>query len=437
VAEARAADSKLTSGARVLKTSKNGGCVVDVLVERAAGIDVHKKSVTVCVMTSEGRTRVSKTLCRFSTFHRDLVAMRDWLTQMAVTQVAMEATGEYWKPVYEVLEGSVAVIVANAQHVKNVPGRKTDPEDAAWLARLVRHGLVRGSFVPSRPIRDLRDHTRMRRKTIEMRSRVENRVQKVLEGCGIKLGSVVSDVFGATGRAILEKLAAGETTPATLAELAKGTLKNKKGELELSLEGTFTSHDAALLQHQLTLHRQLDDRRAAIECELGVLVKPYAAGLALLDTIPGINRDAATEILGEIGDDLTPWTTSRHFAAWAGLCPGNHESAGKRRKIATRHGNPFLKSILVQCATTAVRTKGSYYQAKFLRLAKRRGYKRAIVAVAHAMLVAIYHIIRRQQPFHDLGAEWFVTRSPESKVKTLLRQLEKLGYSAEIRPAAV
>jgi transposase len=221
---------------------------VEVLVDRAAGIDVHKKSVTVCVMTTEGR-KVDRTLERFPTFHRDLVALREWLSEMRVTHVAMEATGEYWKPVYEVLEGSFELLVANAQHVKNVPGRKTDPEDAAWLARLLRHGLLRASFVPPRAIRDLRDLTRMRRKTVEMTSRVENRAQKVLEACGIKLGSVVSDVFGATGRAILKELAANRTDTVTLAKLAKGSLKKKEDELVLSLDSSFSAHDAKLLKH--------------------------------------------------------------------------------------------------------------------------------------------------------------------------------------------
>lgn len=223
---------------------------MEVLVDRGAGIDVHKQSVTVCVMATEGR-KVVKTLRRFSTFHRDLIAMREWLLEMRVTHAAMEATGEYWKPVYEVLEGSVELLLANAQHVKNVPGRKTDREDAAWLSRLLRHGLVRGSFVPPQTIRDLRDLTRLRRKTIQMSARIENRAQKVLEASGIKLGSVVTDVFGATGRAILEQLASNHTDPVTLAELAKGSLKRKKGEISVSLEGSFSTHDAALLRHQL------------------------------------------------------------------------------------------------------------------------------------------------------------------------------------------
>lgn len=407
---------------------------MEVLVDRAAGIDVHKKSVTVCVMTTEGR-KVDRTLERFPTFHRDLVALREWLSEMRVTHVAMEATGEYWKPVYEVLEGSFELLVANAQHVKNVPGRKTDPEDAAWLARLLRHGLLRASFVPPRAIRDLRDLTRMRRKTVEMTSRVENRAQKVLEACGIKLGSVVSDVFGATGRAILKELAANRTDTVTLAKLAKGSLKKKEDELVLSLDSSFSAHDAKLLKHQLQLHGQLEAERKQIESELVEISKPYEELIARLDQMPGLDRDAALAILGEIGDDMLPWADEHRFAAWAGLCPGNHESAGKRKKISVRKGNPFLKSIMVQAATAAVRTKGSYYQAKFRRLMMRRGYKRAIVAIAHSMLVAIYHMIRDNKPYRELGGDWLDKRSSESKSKALVNQLERLGYRVELLPA--
>lgn len=407
---------------------------MEVLVDRGAGIDVHKKSVTVCVMTTEGR-KVVKTLQRFLTFHRDLIAMREWLLEMGVTHVAMEATGEYWKPVYEVLEGSFELLVANAQHVKNVPGRKTDPEDAAWLSRLLRHGLLRGSFVPPQPIRDLRDLTRLRRKTIQMRARVENRAQKVLEASGIKLGSVVTDVFGMTGRAILEQLASNRTDPVALADLARGSLKKKKDEISVSLEGSFTEHDAALLKHQLMLHEQLGQHRAAIESQLLSLATPYEVLIARLDQMPGINRDAAIEILGEIGSDMSPWPDHDRMAAWAGLCPGNHESAGKRKKIGVRKGNPFLKSILVQAATAAVKTKGSYYQAKFARLCKRRGYKRAIVAIAHSMIIAIYHMIRDDRPYKELGAQMLDNRSAESKKKSLIKQLESLGYAVELRTA--
>lgn len=405
---------------------------MEVLVDRGAGIDVHKKSVTVCAMRTEGR-KVVKTLRRFPTFHRDLLAMREWLIGVGVSHVAMEATGEYWKPVYEVLEGTTEVLVANAQHVKNVPGRKTDPEDAAWLARLLRHGLLRPSFVPRRPIRDLRDLTRLRRKTIEMSARVENRAQKVLEASGVKLGSVVSDVFGATGKAILRELAANRTDPAALAQLAKGRLNKKRSEIALSLEGSFSAHDAALLEHQLIVHDQLAVRRAAIEAQLGLVAEPYKELIARLDEIPGINRDAAIEILGETGDDLSSWSDHQHIAAWAGLCPGNHESAGKRKKISVRKGNPFLKAILVQAATAAARTKDSYYQAKFRRLCLRRGYKRAIVAIAHSMLVAIYHMIRDDRPYRELGANWYGQRSAESKTKSLVKQLQKLGYTVELR----
>lgn len=407
---------------------------MEVLVDRGAGIDVHQKSVTVCVMTTEGR-KVVKTLLRFSTFHSGLMEMREALTRMGVTHVAMEATGEYWKPVYEVLEGAFQLFVANAQHVKNVPGRKTDPEDAAWLARLLRYGLLRASFIPDQPIRDLRDLTRMRRKTIEMGARVENRVQKVLEACGIKLTAVVSDVFGKTGRAILHELAANRTDPAALAELAKGRLKGKKKELLLSLEGAFTPHDASLLKHQLDLHAQLEQRRANIQQQLVAMSEPYADAISRMDEIPGINWDAAIEILGEIGIDMSPWTDHSRCAAWAGLCPGNHESGGKRKAVSVRKGNPFLKTILVQAATTAVRTKGSYYQAKFNRLSKRRGYKRAIVAIAHSMLVAIYCMLRDGSHYKELGAEYFNKRSTESRTKSLLKQLQSLGYTVELHAA--
>lgn len=404
---------------------------MEVLVDRGAGIDVHKRSVTVCVLATEGRT-VVKSVQRFSTFHHGLLAMRQWLMERGVTHVAMEATGEYWKPVYEALEGSVELLLANAQHVKNVPGRKTDPEDAAWLARLLRHGLLRASFVPSRAIRDLRDLTRLRRKTVEMIDRVENRAQKVLEAAGIKLGSVVSNVFGATGRAILTQLAANRTEPVALAQLARGSLKKKKGEIAVALESTFSSHDATLLDHQLILHDQLQQRRTKIESQLLALAEPYSDLIDRLDQMPGINRDAAMEILGETGNDVSAWPDHRRFAAWAGLCPGNHESAGKRKAIGVRKGNPFLKAILVQAATAAVRTKGSYYQAKFSRLSRRRGPKRAIVAIAHSMLVAIYYMIRDHCPYRELGPHCFDHRSSESRRRSLVKQLERLGYSVEL-----
>ena len=407
---------------------------MEVLVDRGAGIDVHKKSLTVCVLTTDGR-KVVKRVERFSTFHRDLVRLREWLVEMGVSHAAMEATGEYWKPVYEILEGAVELVVANAQHVKNVPGRKTDPEDSAWLARLLRHGLLQPSFVPPRPIRDLRDLTRLRRKTIQMTAQVENRAQKVLEATGVKLGSVVTDVFGATGHAILGELARNHSNPVALAQLAKGSLKQKRGEIAVALESTFSAHDAMLLGHQLVLHRQLRERRIAIETQLTALVLPHENVIARLDEIPGINRDAAIEIIGEIGVDMSPWGSDARFAAWAGLCPGNHESAGKRKKVAARKGNPFLKAILTQAASAAIRKKGSYYQAKFNRLSKHRGYKRSVVAIAHSMAVAIYHMLRKGTSYSDLGADWFTKFSAAAKTKSLVRQLQSLGYAVELKTA--
>lgn len=405
---------------------------MEVLIERGAGADVHKKSVTVCVMTTEGR-KVVHLVQRFGTFHDELLQLRAWLVEMRVTHVAMESTGEYWKPVYEVLEGAVQLVLANAQHVKNVPGRKTDREDAVWLARLLRHGLLRASFVPKQAIRDLRDLTRLRRKVIEMSARVENRTQKVLEACGIKLGSVATDVFGVTGRAILGELAENHTDPQVLADLAKGSLKEKKHELTRALQGSFTEHDAALLKHQLTLHDQLQQRRDQIEMQLVEATKPYDQVLTRLDEMPGVSREVAMEILGEIGDDMSPWPNEDCFSAWAGLCPGNHESAGKRKNIGVRKGDPFLKSVLVQAATCAVKTKGTFYQAKFIRLCKGRGYGRAIVAIAHTMLIAIYHMIRRDEPYRELGAEAVAKRSAAAQTKSLVKQLQRLGYAVELR----
>lgn len=404
---------------------------MEVLIERGAGIDVHKKSVTVCVMTTRGR-RVVQSMQRFATFHDELLMLRAWLLEMQVTHVAMESTGEFWKPVYEVLEGAVELVLTNAQHVKNVPGRKTDRQDAVWLARLLRHGLLRASFVPPAPIRDLRDLTRLRRKTIEMSARIENRVQKVLEACGIKLGSVVTDVFGATGRAILGELAANRAEPEHLAGLAMGSLKNKKAELIRALEGSFTVHDAALLGHQLTLYEHVQQQRTQIETQLASMVEPYDELLTRLDQMPGISRDVAIEILGEIGPDMSPWENHDRFSAWAGLCPGNRESAGKHMKIGVRKGNPFLKALLVQAATSAVKTKGTFYQAKFVRLCKGRGYQRAIVAIAHAMLIAIYHMIRDNKPYRELGAQTFTNRQIALRTKSLVTQLQNLGYGVEL-----
>lgn len=404
---------------------------MEVLVERGAGIDVHKKLLVVCVMTTEGRT-VVKTLNRFGTFPDELIEMREWLQQMRVTHVAMEATGEYWKPVYAALEGCFEVIVANAQHVKNVPGRKTDPEDAAWLARLLRHGLLRSSFVPPRPIRVLRDLTRMHRKMVQMRAQVQNRTEKVLEGAGIKLGSVMTKVFGATGQAIVRNLAANQTDPTALAQLAKGSLKKKKGEIARALGGTFSAHEAALLEHQLALYDQLTERIDKIEQQILEAAKPYEQIVDRLDAMPGVERLTAIEIIGEIGIDMSPWANHNRISAWAGVCPANHQSAGKRKNVGTRKGNPFLKAVLVQAATCAVKTKGTFYQAKFRRLLRRRGYKRAIVAIAHSMLIAIYHVIRDDKPYQELGAATFSSRDVETRKNALLRDLNRLGFRVEL-----
>lgn len=407
---------------------------MEVFVDRAAGIDVHKKTLTVCVVTTKGR-KVAKTLKRFGAFNRELVMLRDWLRAMGVSHVAMEATGEYWKPVYEVLEGSFELVLANAQHVKNVPGRKTDPEDASWLARLLRHGLLTPSFVPTSSIRDLRDLTRMRRKMIQSRAQVENRAQKVLEAAGIKIGSVMTDVFGITGHAILRDLAQNKLDPKMLAEHAKGSLKDKKQELAQALESTFSNHDAELLKHQLLLHDELSKRIASIHDQIATLATPYEKLIQQLDSMPGITPETAIEIISEIGTDMSPWPDCSHMAAWAGLCPGNHESAGKRRNIGVRKGNIFLKSLLVQAANAAAKANGTYYQAKFLRICKRRGYKRAVVAVAHAMLRAIFAIIRTGTPYREPLRAAPQEQSSRTAERSLVKRLEQLGYVVRLEKA--
>lgn len=406
---------------------------MEVLVDRAAGLDVHKKSLTACVLLTVGRT-VRKDLMRFDTHRRGLEHLKAWLEHHRVDAVCMEATGEYWKPVYEMLEGHFELVVANAQHVRNVPGRKTDPEDASWLARLLRHGLLKASFVPPKPIRRLRDVTRQRRKTVQLQSKIENRAQKILEASGVKLGSVVSDVFGATGKAILAKLSENETDPVALSHLAKRSLKKKKGQIALSLESNFSAHHAELLKRQLDLHAQLGRQIAEIDVSLEKLTAEHEAVIKKIDQLPGVNRIAAIEILGEIGTDMTPWKEDRYIAAWAGLCPGNHESAGRRRNVKARNGNPFLKSILVQCATAAVRSNGTYYQAKFRRISARRGYKRAIVAIAHSMLIAIYHMIKNNVDYKELGPSFTEELSAEKAARAHVQKLEKLGYVVSITP---
>lgn len=404
---------------------------MDVFHERCAGIDVHKEVLYICVLIGQGRS-FQKFKFRFGTFHHQLVEMRQQLVALGVTHVLMESTGVYWMPVYDALEGYVEIVVGNAQHIMNVPGRKTDESDAQWLAKLLRHGLVKPSFVPQRQFRELRQLTRYRRAVVQTRASEQNRVEKHLQIAGVKLSSVASHVFGVSGTNMLNAIGEGVTDATRLAELARGRLRKKIPQLSEAFAGSISRHTQELIATQMNQMNRLECTIAEVELKIDDKVKPYAEILARLDQIPGIDLRCAIDILAETGTDMSPWATHRQIAAMAGLCPGNYISAGKRLKNRSRQGNPYLKSILVQSAASAINTNGSYYQSKFRRLKQRRGHKRALVAIAHAMLVTIYHMIKKGEPYRELGANFVTEYETGRKKNDLVKQLQKLGYSVSL-----
>ena len=406
---------------------------MDVLNDRCTGLDVHKEWVYVCVLIGQGR-RLLKYKHKFGTFHHQLIELRNKLLEYGVTHVLMESTGVYWMPIYDVLEGYVEVIVGNAQHIMNVPGRKTDESDAEWLAKLLRFGLVKPSFVPERSFRELRQLTRYRRALVQARASEQNRVEKHLQIAGIKLSSVTSKVFGVSGTDMLEHIADGKTEATSLAALARGRLRKKTGALEQAFAGPISHHVQQLVSLQLSELERLSSTIAEVESKIGRKAKPYSAAIALLDGIPGINVPAAMDIVAEIGTDMSPWQTHRQLAAMAGVCPGNYISAGKRLKNRSRQGNPYLKSILVQVAASAINKNGSYFQAKYKRLKQSRGHKRAILAIAHALLVTIYYMLKRNEPYRDMGANHLERVDHTRKRSVLVRQLEALGFNVELNP---
>ena len=357
-----------------------------------------------------------------------LKALADWLVAHEVTHVAMESTGVYWRPVYAVLEGLMTVLLVNPRHVKMVPGRKTDVKDCEWLAQLLECGLLRSSFVPPRPIRDLRDLTRLRKTLIRERGHHVNRIEKTLELANIKLGSVVTDLMGNTGRAILEALSLGIDDPDKLAACAQGLLRKKQAALREALVGRLTPHYAFLLQQHLSLIDALDVHIATLDARIAEAMAPFADAAALAQTMPGVAARAAQAILAETGVDMAAFPTADNFASWARLCPGNNESAGKRRPATTGQGATWLRATLQEVAWAAVKTKKSYYRALFHRLKARSDSKTAIVAVQHAMLVALWHMLKHRVPHQDLGADYFTRRDTERTRRHHVRRLEKLGY---------
>jgi transposase len=402
---------------------------MDLLYARCAGLDVHKTTVVACVRRPGPRpdARHAET-ATFATTLRGLEALAAWLTAHEVTHVAMESTGVYWRPVFAVLEGTVQVQLVNARHVKMLPGRKTDVRDCEWLAQLLECGLLRGSFIPPAAVRDLRDLTRLRKTLIRERGHHVNRIAKTLELANIKLGTVVTDILGKTGRAILQALSAGIDDPAHLAACAQGSIRKKQAALREAVEGRLTPHYAFLLQQHLALIDTLDAHIATLDTRIEVAMVPFAETAALVHTMPGVATRAAQAILAETGMDMAPFPTAAHFASWARLCPGNHESAGKRRPTTTGKGATWLRATLQETAWAAVHTKKSYYRALYHRLKTRGGPKKAIVAVQHAMLVALWHMLTRRVPHQDLGADYFAQRNTARTPRHHVHHLEQLGY---------
>ncbi len=405
---------------------------MEVVHERCCGLDIHKRTVTACIVTPEGReTRT------FGTVTSELLRLADWIESKGCTHVAMESTGIFWKPIYNLLEEQgLELLVVNAKHIKAVPGRKTDVKDAEWIADLLRHGLLRGSYIPDRPQRELRELVRYRKSLIRERASEANRIQKTLEGANIKLSSVATDVLGVTGRAILEEIIGGNVDPKVLASLAKGRLKSKQAELEEALKGLVGPHIRFMLVVQLSHIDALDEAIERVSAEIEARMRPFREALLRLETIPGVGKRTAELVLAEVGTDMGRFPSASHLASWAGLCPGNNESAGKRMSGRIRKGNPWLREGLVEAARAAARTKNTYLSAQYHRIAARRGSKRAAVAVAHTILVIVYHMLQRGTTYHELGQNYFDERDKANLVTRTVKRLEKLGYRVTLDEVA-
>lgn len=406
---------------------------MDVMHSHCAGLDVHKKTVVACAITPEPAGGWQQDVRTFSTMTVGLLQLLDWLMGLGCTHVAMESTGEYWRPVFNILEGNLEVLLVNARHIKAVPGRKTDVKDAQWVAELLQHGLLKASFIPPAGQRDLRDLTRHRLNLIRERVTFVNRVQKVLEAANIKLAAVASDVMGVSGRAILSALLEGDQSAAAMAALAKGQLRSKHQQLEQALEGRVQPHHRFILRELLDHIERLDESIARFDAQIEEYCRPFEVAIARLDTIPGIARRAAEVIVAEIGIDMTRFERADRLASWAGMAPGNHESAGKHSSGRTRQGNQTLRGILIQVAYAAGRTQ-TYLGAQYRRLAARRGKKRAAVAVAHSILGIAFHLLERGEVYRDLGVNYFESQRPEATKHRWVKRLESLGYQVTLLP---
>jgi transposase len=415
---------------------------MEVVNARCAGLDVHKKVIVACGLTPEvvdaATGQPAPQLARFGAMTEDLVALAGWLVERGITTVAMESTGVYWQPVWNILEeaGGFALLLVNAQHIKAVPGRKTDVKDAQWLAELLRHGLVRASFVPDRAQRELRELTRYRTALIEERTAHVNRLQKTLESANIKLAAVASNVTGVSARAMLAQLVAGVDDPAGLAGLAKGRLRDKLPALERALTGRFGDHHRYLVPRILAAIDFLDAEIVDLDARIAECERPFAEAVERLDTIPGVGRRVAEVVIAEVGASVTRFPTAQHLASWAGLCPGNYESAGKRLGGTPRRGNLALRRALVQAAHAAGRARRTYLGAQYGRLAGRRGKKKAAVAVAHSILVIAYHLLARQTAYADLGPDYFDRRDTAATERRLIKRLEQLGNKVTVEKVA-
>ena len=415
---------------------------MEAIIERVAGLDVHQGSVVACVVIGAAGRRPTKEVRSFGAMRQDLAALRAWLLELGVTHVGMEGTGVYWQPVHAALEGAFTLIVGNASHMRNVPGRKTVVRDAEWIAELVRHGLVRHglvrpSFVPPPAVRVLRDLVRHRKALVGTLAAERNRTLKLLESAGIKLAGVMSSVFGVSGMLMLRALVEGTAAPGAMADLAKRRLRRKLDRLALALDGPLAEHQRLLLGMHIRRLEEIGRDIAEVEAAIGAAMRPFASQRALLVTIPGVDALTAAAIIAEIGVDMAAFGTARRLAAWAGLCPANHESAGRQKRRGTRKGDPHLKATLVTAAVCAARTRGgTYLRDKFRRLRARMGAKKAAVAIAHKILVAVFHMLQRAVAFAELGADYLDRLDKHRMARRLVRRLDALGYDVMLRPKA-